>query len=463
MNLHVIILAAGKGSRMKSGTPKVLHTVAGVPMLHRVMSVAKRLAPEQMHLVLGHGIEAIQDTLTEQWSSANIVRQAVQLGTGHAVNIALEHVPDDGISLVLYGDVPLITAETLERCVAIARAGELGVVTANMSDPAQLGRILRNETDSIETIVEFKDATPQQRAIHEINSGILAAPTHLLRAWLAQVQPNNQQGEYYLTDVVALAVNDGVSIQGIRVTDENEVIGVNDRLQLAQVERIAQRQLTNELMRQGVTFADPDRVDIRGSLSCGADCFIDVNTVFVGDVCLEPGVVIGPNVVVESSRLATGVQVKANTVIEGAIIGEGCHLGPFARIRPGSNFAPGVKIGNFVETKKTSMGAGSKASHLAYLGDATIGADVNVGAGSVTCNYDGVDKHATIIGDGAFLGTNSTLVAPVTIGAESFVAAGSTVTSNVEDQNLAVGRGKQRNIAKWLSPLKRKQKGTPED
>ena len=463
MNLHVIILAAGKGSRMKSSTPKVLHTIAGAPMLHRVMSVAKRLAPEQMHLVLGHGIEAIQDTLTEQWSSANIVRQAVQLGTGHAVNIALEHVPDDGISLVLYGDVPLITAETLERCVAIARAGELGVVTANMSDPAQLGRILRNETDSIETIVEFKDATPQQRAIHEINSGILAAPTHLLRAWLAQVQPNNQQGEYYLTDVVALAVNDGVSVQGIRVTDENEVIGVNDRLQLAQVERIAQRQLTNELMRQGVTFADPDRVDIRGSLSCGADCFIDVNTVFVGDVCLEPGVVIGPNVVVESSHLATGVQVKANTVIEGAIIGEGCHLGPFARIRPGSNFAPGVKIGNFVETKKTSMGAGSKASHLAYLGDATIGADVNVGAGSVTCNYDGVDKHATIIGDGAFLGTNSTLVAPVTIGAESFVAAGSTVTSNVEDQTLAVGRGKQRNIAKWLSPVKRKQKGTPED
>ncbi|MEC8350310.1 MAG: bifunctional UDP-N-acetylglucosamine diphosphorylase/glucosamine-1-phosphate N-acetyltransferase GlmU, partial [Pseudomonadota bacterium] len=358
MNLHVIILAAGKGSRMKSSTPKVLHTIAGAPMLHRVMSVAKRLAPEQMHLVLGHGIEAIQDTLTEQWSSANIVRQAVQLGTGHAVNTALEHVPNGGISLVLYGDVPLITAETLERCVAIARASELGVVTANMSDPAQLGRILRNETDSIETIVEFKDATPQQRAIHEINSGILAAPTHLLRAWLAQVQPNNQQGEYYLTDVVALAVNDGVSVQGIRVTDENEVIGVNDRLQLAQVERIAQRQLTNELMRQGVTFADPDRVDIRGSLSCGADCFIDVNTVFVGDVCLEPGVVIGPNVVVESSHLATGVQVKANTVIEGAIIGEGCHLGPFARIRPGSNFAHGVKIGNFVETKKTSMGAG---------------------------------------------------------------------------------------------------------
>ena len=463
MNLHVIILAAGKGSRMKSDTPKVLHTVAGVPMLHRVMSIAKRLAPKQMHLVLGHGIEAIQNTLAEQWSSTNIVRQSEQLGTGHAVNIALDHLPNDGISLVLYGDVPLITVDTLEQCVAIADAGELGIVTANMSDPAQLGRILRNDTDSIEAIVEFKDATLQQRAINEINSGILAAPTHLLRGWLAQVQPNNQQGEYYLTDVVALAVNDGVGVQGILVTDESEVIGVNDRLQLAQVERIAQRQHTDELMRQGVTFADPGRVDIRGSLSCGADCFIDVNTVFVGDVRLEPGVVIGPSVVVESSHLATGVQVKANTVIEGAIIGEGCHLGPFARIRPGSNFAPGVKIGNFVETKKTSMGVGSKASHLAYLGDATIGADVNVGAGSVTCNYDGVDKHVTIIGDGAFVGTNSTLVAPVTIGAESFVAAGSTVTSNVEDQSLAVGRGKQRNIAKWLSPLKRRQKSTPED
>ena len=463
MNLHVIILAAGKGSRMKSDTPKVLHTVAGVPMLHRVMSIAKRLAPEQMHLVLGHGIEAIQNTLAEQWSSTNIVRQSEQLGTGHAVNIALNHLPNDGISLVLYGDVPLITVDTLEHCVAIADAGGLGIVTANMSDPAQLGRILRNDTDSIEAIVEFKDATLQQRAIHEINSGILAAPTHLLRGWLAQVQPNNQQGEYYLTDVVALAVNDGVGVQSILVTDENEVIGVNDRLQLAQVERIAQRQHTDELMRQGVTFADPGRVDIRGSLSCGADCFIDVNTVFVGDVRLEPGVVIGPSVVIESSHLGTGVQVKANTVIEGAIIGEGCHLGPFARIRPGSNFAPGVKIGNFVETKKTSMGVRSKASHLAYLGDATIGADVNVGAGSVTCNYDGVDKHVTIIGDGAFVGTNSTLVAPITIGAESFVAAGSTVTSNVEDQSLAVGRGKQRNIAKWLSPLKRKQKSTPGD
>ena len=394
MNLHVIILAAGKGSRMKSDIPKVLHKVAGLPMLHRVLTTAKLLAPEQIHLVLGHGIQAIQDTLADQRSAANIVRQAEQLGTGHAVNIALDHVPNDGISLVLYGDVPLITAETLEQCVAVARAGELGVVTANISDPAQLGRILRDETNSIVAIVEFKDATPQQRAIHEINSGILAAPTHLLRAWLAQVQPNNQQGEYYLTDAVALAVNDGVSVQGIRVTDENEVIGVNDRLQLAQVERIAQRQLTNELMRQGVTFADPDRVDIRGSLSCGADCFIDVNTVFVGDVCLEPGVVIGPNVVVESSHLATGVQVKANTVIEGAIIGEGCHLGPFARIRPGSNFAPGVKIGNFVETKKTSMGQGRKpvtwrtwrCDHWRH---------VNVGAGSVTCNYDGVDKHAT--------------------------------------------------------------------
>ena len=463
MNLHVIILAAGKGSRMKSDTPKVLHKVAGVPMLHRVMSIARRLAPEQMHLVLGHGIEAIQNTLAEQWSSTNIVRQSEQLGTGHAVNIALDHLPNDGISLVLYGDVPLITFDTLEHCVAIADAGEIGIVTANMSDPAQLGRILRNDTDSIEAIVEFKDATLQQRAINEINSGILAAPTHLLRGWLAQVQPNNQQGEYYLTDVVALAVNDGVGVQGILVTDENEIIGVNDRLQLAQVERIAQRQHTDELMRQGVTFADPGRVDIRGSLSCGADCFIDVNTVFIGDVRLEPGVVIGPSVVVESSHLGTGVRVKANTVIEGAIIGEGCHLGPFARIRPGSNFAPGVKIGNFVETKKTSIGAGSKASHLAYLGDATIGADVNVGAGSVTCNYDGVDKHVTIIGDGAFVGTNSTLVAPVTIGAESFVAAGSTVTSNVEDQSLAVGRGKQRNIAKWLSPLKRKQKSTPED
>ena len=462
MSLHVIILAAGKGSRMKSDIPKVLHKVAGMPMLHRVLSTAKLLAPEQIHLVLGHGIQAIQDTLANQWSAANIVRQAEQLGTGHAVNIALDHVPDDGISLVLYGDVPLITAETLEHCVAIARAGELGIVTANMSDPAQLGRILRNETDSIEAIVEHKDATQQQRAIHEINSGILAAPTHLLRSWLAEVQPSNQQGEYYLTDVVALAVNDGVSVQGIVVDDANEVIGVNDRVQLSQVERILQRRQADELMRQGVTFADPERVDIRGTLSCGTDCFIDVNTVFIGDVHLASGVVIGPSVVIESSQLGAGAQVKANTVIEGAMIAEGCQLGPFARIRPGSQFASGVKIGNFVETKKTTMGAGSKASHLAYLGDAVIGMDVNVGAGSVTCNYDGVDKHPTIIGDGAFVGTNSTLVAPLTIGAQSFVAAGSTVTADVKEHTLALGRVKQRNIARWLSPLKRKQKKSPE-
>ena len=462
MSLHVIILAAGKGSRMKSDIPKVLHKVAGMPMLHRVLSTAKLLAPEQIHLVLGHGIQAIQDTLANQWSAANIVRQAEQLGTGHAVNIALEHVPDDGISLVLCGDVPLITAETLEHCVAIARAGELGVVTANMSDPARLGRILRNETDSIEAIVEHKDATQQQRAIHEINSGILAAPTHLLRSWLAEVQPSNQQGEYYLTDVVALAVNDGVSVQGIVVNDANEVIGVNDRVQLSQVERILQRRQADELMRQGVTFADPERVDIRGTLSCGTDCFIDVNTVFIGDVHLASGVVIGPSVVIESSQLGAGAQVKANTVIEGAMIAEGCQLGPFARIRPGSQFASGVKIGNFVETKKTTMGAGSKASHLAYLGDAVIGMDVNVGAGSVTCNYDGVDKHPTIIGDGAFVGTNSTLVAPLTIGAQSFVAAGSTVTADVEERTLALGRVKQRNIARWLSPLKRKQKKSPD-
>jgi bifunctional UDP-N-acetylglucosamine pyrophosphorylase/glucosamine-1-phosphate N-acetyltransferase len=331
-----------------------------------------------------------------------------------------------------------------------------------MSDPAQLGRILRNETDSIEAIVEHKDATQQQRAIHEINSGILAAPTHLLRSWLAEVQPSNQQGEYYLTDVVALAVNDGVSVQGIVVDDANEVIGVNDRVQLSQVERILQRRQADELMRQGVTFADPERVDIRGTLSCGTDCFIDVNTVFIGDVHLASGVVIGPSVVIESSQLGAGAQVKANTVIEGAMIAEGCQLGPFARIRPGSQFASGVKIGNFVETKKTTMGAGSKASHLAYLGDAVIGMDVNVGAGSVTCNYDGVDKHPTIIGDGAFVGTNSTLVAPLTIGAQSFVAAGSTVTADVEEHTLALGRVKQRNIARWLSPLKRKQKKSPD-
>jgi bifunctional UDP-N-acetylglucosamine pyrophosphorylase/glucosamine-1-phosphate N-acetyltransferase len=457
MTPHVIILAAGKGSRMKSNVPKVLHFVAGEPMLHRVINTVAQLEPQHIHVVLGHGIDQIEESLSTLDGPLNTVLQAEQLGTGHAVKIALEHVPDDGVSLVLYGDVPLITHSTLAECVAAAQSGHLSIVTANFSDPAQLGRIARNDNGQIEAIVEYKDASDEQRTINEINSGILAAPTHLLRSWLNQVTPNNKQGEYYLTDIVALAVADGVAVHGILAADENEVMGVNDRAQLAEAERLFQQRQTESLMAQGVSFADPARVDIRGTLICGIDCFIDINTVFIGDVSLGEGVTVGPGAVVEDSTLGDGVYIKPHTVIEGATIAEDCQLGPFARIRPGSHFAAGVKIGNFVETKKASLGEGAKASHLTYLGDATIGSAVNIGAGTVTCNYDGVDKHETTIGTGAFIGTNSTLVAPLAIGDEAFVAAGSTVTSTVEPESLAVGRARQRTIRKWVSPVRRKK------
>lgn len=458
MTPNVIILAAGKGSRMKSNIPKVLHSIAGEPMLHRVIKTAAQLAPEEMHLVLGHGIDQIEASLSALDGPLNTVLQAEQLGTGHAVKIALAHVPDDGVSLVLYGDVPLITHDTLAECVAAAQLGHLSIVTAEFSDPAQLGRIARNDAGYIEAIIEYKDASDDQRAITEINSGILAAPTHLLRNWLNRIEPNNTQGEYYLTDIVSLAVADGVAVHGIVVADENEVMGVNDRAQLAEAERLFQGQQTASLMAAGVSFADPARVDIRGSLSCGIDCFIDINTVFIGDVSMGEGVTVGPGVVVEDSTIGGGVRINAHTVIEGAIVAEDCQLGPFARIRPGSNFAAGVKIGNFVETKKASLGKGAKASHLTYLGDAIIGPEVNIGAGTVTCNYDGVDKHQTTIGKRAFIGTNSTLVAPLEIGDDAFVAAGSTVTSTVEPESLAVGRARQRTISKWLSPIRRRKR-----
>ena len=457
MTLHVIVLAAGKGSRMKSNIPKVLHQVAGKPMLHRVIETASSLAPQQTHLVLGHGINQIEASLGVVEGSFNTVTQAKQLGTGHAVKLALSHVPDDTVSLVLYGDVPLITQGTLAECVAAAQSGRLSIVTANFSDPAQLGRIARDAQGRINAIVEYKDASAEERRITEINSGILAAPTHLLRTWLSRVTPNNQQGEYYLTDVVGMAVADGIDVHGIVVSNENEVMGVNDRVQLAQAERLIQHQQTDLLMRHGVSFADPSRVDIRGTLTCGIDCFIDVNTVFIGDVSLGNGVIVGPSSVVQDSAIGHGVHIKAHTVVEGAVVAEDCQLGPFARIRPGSNFAAGVKVGNFVETKEASLGQVAKASHLSYLGDAIIGDGANIGAGTVTCNYDGVDKHQTTIGKDAFIGTNSTLVAPLEIGDDAFVAAGSTVTSTVEPESLAVGRARQRTISKWLSPLRRKK------
>jgi len=455
MQTNVIVLAAGKGTRMRSNRAKVLHCIGGQAMISHVLNASLNLQPSSVGVVLGHQADAIENHIGKTDSRIVCVDQLEQKGTGHAVQIAVAALPDSAVTLVVYGDVPLIQKQTLEAAIAAAAKGNVGLVTAVFADPAQLGRIVRNVEGDIQRIVEFKDASPAERDICEINSGILAAPTHLLKSWLDQIRPNNQQGEYYLTDIIAMAVADGVAIDGIFATSPVEVSGVNDRVQLAQLERAYQQQQVHALMLDGVSFADPDRVDIRGQLSMGRDCFIDINVIFEGDVILEDNVHIGSNSVIIDSSLGDGVQVKSNTIVQGAVVASGCELGPFARIRPGTELGLGVKVGNFVEIKNSKLAPGVKAGHLAYLGDATIGADCNIGAGTVTCNYDGINKHPTIIGERVFVGTNSTLVAPLAIGNEAFIAAGSTVTKTVDNYDLAVGRSKQRNISGWVSPVKR--------
>lgn len=450
--LDVVVLAAGKGTRMRSALPKVLHQIAGRSMLAHVLDTATKLQPQGLHVVIGHGAETVQAAF--QHTPIDWVQQRQQLGTGHAVREALPGIADDSIVLVLYGDVPLITTTTLQACVAAADQG-LALITAHMDDPAQLGRIVRNGQGAVERIVEFKDADATQRAICEINSGILAAPARLLREHLGRLTTDNAQGEYYLTDVISSCVGDGVPVIGLAVDSPLEVAGVNDRVQLAELEREYQRQQSLRLMRDGATLMDPSRVDVRGEVEVGEDCVIDVNVVFEGQVTLGANVVVGPGCVIKDATIGANTQVHAHTLIDTALVGEHCSLGPFARIRPGSNFADQVKIGNFVETKKAHMGRGSKASHLTYLGDAEIGAEVNIGAGTVTCNYDGVNKHRTTIGDDVFVGTNSTLVAPIELADHTFVAAGSTLTTKVEPGDLAVGRARQRNIPGWKRPTKR--------
>jgi len=436
---------------MRSAQPKVLHKIAGQSMLSHVLSTATQLQPRGLHVVVGHGAKAVQAELGHapiEW-----VLQEQQLGTGHAVREALPNIASDSVVLVLYGDVPLISTATLQACVAAASSG-LALITAHMQDPAQLGRIVRNAQGDVQRIVEYKDASPAERKISETNSGILAAPAELLRDHLARLTTDNAQGEYYLTDVISSCVDDGVAVLGLPVERPLEVAGVNDRVQLAELEREYQRQQTERLMRLGATLMDPSRVDVRGQIDVGEDCLVDVNVVFEGQVTLGANVRIGPGCVIKDATIGAGTQVHAHTLIDNALVGERCSLGPFARIRPGSKFSDEVKVGNFVETKKAQMGRGSKASHLSYLGDAQIGAQVNIGAGTVTCNYDGVNKHKTTIGNGVFVGTNTTLVAPIELADDTFVAAGSTLTSKVEAGSLAVGRVRQRNIPGWKRPTK---------
>ncbi|MFP6797153.1 MAG: bifunctional UDP-N-acetylglucosamine diphosphorylase/glucosamine-1-phosphate N-acetyltransferase GlmU [Pseudomonadales bacterium] len=453
MRLEVIVLAAGQGTRMQSSVPKVLHVVGGRPLLEHVINTASDLNPETLNVVVGHGraeVEARLETSDVAW-----VDQGEQKGTGHAVIQAMDNVDPSATVLVLYGDVPLIKKTTLEQCIAAAGDG-IGIVTVEMPDPQGLGRILRESDGQISAIIEEQDATEQQRTIKEVNTGILAASAATLAPLLASIETRNSQGEYYLTDVISLAASSGIKVSGVGATCPEEVQGINDRIQLAAVERHFQRREAERLMAAGVTIADPARLDLRGTLTAGQDCFIDVNVIVEGSVVIGKNVSIGPGCVVKDSELGDDVVIEANTLVDGAVIASDCHLGPFARIRPGTELAEGARIGNFVETKKAIIGAGTKANHLAYLGDSTIGAECNIGAGTITCNYDGVDKNETHIGDGVFVGTNSTLVAPLAIGDGAYVAAGSTITSKVDSEDLAVGRARQRNIQGWVPPTKRK-------
>ncbi len=449
MKLEIVILAAGQGTRMKSDLPKVLHPVAGRPLLAHVVDTALHLGPEAVHVVIGHGADRVREAMDGY--SINWVIQEEQLGTGHAVLQALPFIDRQSTVLVLYGDVPLTELATLEALVAEAVDGP-ALLTAVLDDPAGYGRILRDAAGALCGVVEHKDASEEQRAICEINTGVLAAPAADLMEYLPRVRNENQQGEYYLPDVLSLAVGEGRAVQSCSAGSELEILGVNDRVQLAQVEREYQRRQALGLMRAGVTLADPARVDIRGVLTCAADVHIDVNVVFEGEVSLGAGARVGANCVLCNVQVGEGAEIHPMSHLEDARVGPGCNVGPFARLRPGTALGEGARVGNFVETKKAHIGAGSKVNHLSYIGDCEMGDGVNIGAGTITCNYDGVNKHRTDIGDGVFVGSNSTLVAPLTIERDGFVGAGSTVTKTVGDGELAVGRARQRNISGWDRP-----------
>jgi bifunctional UDP-N-acetylglucosamine pyrophosphorylase / glucosamine-1-phosphate N-acetyltransferase len=451
MSLDIVILAAGQGTRMRSALPKVLHPVAGKAMLGHVIDTARQLKPQGIHVVIGHGAERVREQLAAD--DLNFVLQTEQLGTGHAVAQALPALSAERV-LILYGDVPLIEVDTLQRLLQQVSEQQLGLLTVNLNDPTGYGRIVRDEQGVAKAIVEHKDATAEQRLIREGNTGILAVPGKRLGDWLGRLSNSNAQGEYYLTDVIAMAVADGLVVATEQAADEMEVLGANDRIQLAQLERHYQYRAARRLMVQGVTLIDPARFDQRGEVSVGRDVTIDVNVILEGQVVIEDGVQIGPNCVIKNSTLRRGAIVKANSHLEGAEMGEGADCGPFARLRPGAVLGAKAHVGNFVELKNAKLGEGAKAGHLSYLGDAEIGARSNIGAGTITCNYDGANKFKTVLGEDVFIGSNSALVAPVTLGDRATTGAGSVVTSDVPANTLAVGRAKQRNIEGWKRPVK---------
>lgn len=457
--LHCIVLAAGQGTRMKSALPKVLHAIGGKPMLGHVLDAVYAAGASDCHVVFGHGGEQVQAWFEQQGDGRRVhwARQAQQLGTGHAVLQAMPQVPDDAVVLVAYGDVPLIRSETLAELAAAGAEG-LAIATVQLANPKGYGRILRNAQGQVTGIVEENDASEAQRAIREANTGLLAVPARLLRPWLKALRNDNKKGEYYLTDVVAAAVREGVSVKAVPVASAEEVEGVNDRLQLAQQERVYQRRQAEGLMREGVSFADPSRFELRGSLTVGRDVFIDIGVVIEGQCSFADGVSIGPYSVLKDVQLGAQTQVLAHSVLEGLAAGQHCRIGPFSRVRPGSRFADEVHIGNFVEVKKGELGTATKAGHLAYIGDAMVGARVNISAGVITCNYDGANKHVTVIGDDAFIGTDSQLVAPVTVERGAYVAAGSTITKTAPAEALTICRAReQKSIAGWKKPAKVKK------
>jgi bifunctional UDP-N-acetylglucosamine pyrophosphorylase/glucosamine-1-phosphate N-acetyltransferase len=454
--MNVVILAAGMGKRMQSALPKVLHPLAGKPLLSHVLDTARSLSASRLCVIYGHGGAAVQELLAKQPEKVATALQEPQLGTGHAVMQALPELDDSVPTLILYGDVPLTTAASLQALIDAAGNDKLGILTVVQDDPTGLGRIVR-ENGEIKRIVEQKDATEAERAIKEINSGILVVPTKRLKQWLAAVKNNNAQGEYYLTDIVALAVADGVPVVSAQPSAQWEVAGVNSKVQLAELERIHQHNIALKLLEQGVTLMDPARIDVRGELICGRDVTIDVGCVFEGKVELGDGVRVGAHNVIVNARILAGAQIKPFCHIEEAVVGEVSIIGPYARLRPGTVLAEDVHVGNFVEIKNGQVAAHSKANHLAYIGDATIGSRVNIGAGTITCNYDGVNKSRTVIEDDAFIGSDSQLVAPVTVGKGATLGAGTTLTKDAPAGKLTVSRPRQVTIENWSRPVKIKK------
>jgi bifunctional UDP-N-acetylglucosamine pyrophosphorylase/glucosamine-1-phosphate N-acetyltransferase len=453
MSLSVIILAAGQGTRMRSGRPKVLHPVGGRPMLQRVLDTAHQLLAQDVHVVYGHGGEQVLGAIRDE--SLVWVLQEQQLGTGHAVDQAMPGIADGQTVLILYGDVPLITAATLQPLIDAA-SDTVALLTVVLETPTGYGRILRDASGAVRAIVEEKDASDEQRAITEVNTGMMAMPAGKLRQWLSRLENNNAQGEYYLTDVIAMAVADGVAINAVQAGSVIEVSGVNNRAQLAEMERAWQARQAEAAMAAGATLLDPARFDVRGELSVGQDVTIDVNCVFEGEVVLGDHVVIGPNCVIRDSTLADGVQVLANSVIEEARVGEGSRVGPFSRLRPGAQLAGHNHVGNFVEIKQSTIGEGSKVNHLTYIGDTSMGSGVNIGAGTITANYDGANKHRTVIGDQASTGSNSVLVAPVTVGAGATLGAATVLRKDAPAEQLTLTPSKQKTIEGWRRPEKNK-------